>query len=380
MKVYLKLFHNHHPYYFTFINNPPEGVEYLYEKRETVYPLPPRKSSMLSDFKYKVVIPIYKQFPPLYYVRAPKSAKLIHATSNVLLLNNKPWVVDTEAVNGFVNFNIPSYNSSLHHRIIRRILERDSCRRVLPWSKAASDSVFNLLKSGKVHKKSTVVYPTVPVAKKAAQKPGSKFRFLFIGGRFFRKGGRETLEAFSKLKRKLDCSLTFISNTPDEYVQKYKGMVSFMPPKLTPLQIMDLMAEHHALVFPTYMDTYGMVLLEAMSTGLPVISSKLFCIPEIVEKDTGVLLEPPVKWHTENMIFDYRKFPTYEAFVNYIQKHRFEKFSEELSESMYRLADDSDAWKSYSTTAKEKINSGKFSIKQRNKRLGEIYAESVGEG
>ena len=377
MKVYLKLFHNHHPYYFTFINNPPEGVEYLYEKRETVYPLPPRKSSLLSDFKYKVVIPVYKQFPPLYYVRAPESARLIHATSNVLLMNRKPWVVDTEAVNGFVNFNIPSYNSPFHHRIIRSILERDSCRRVLPWSKAASDSVFNLLKSEKVRRKSTVVYPTVPAAKKVAQKPGSKFKFLFIGGRFFRKGGRETLEAFSKLRGKLDCSLTFISNTPEEYVQKYKEDVSFMPPRLSPLQVMELMAEHHALVFPTYMDTYGMVLLEAMSAGLPVISSKLFCIPEIVENDTGVLLDPPVKWHTDDMVFDYRKFPSYEAFVDYIRARRFEKFSEELSGSMLRLAEDSGAWKKYSEAAKEKINSGRFSIRQRNKTLGEVYRESV---
>lgn len=67
----------------------------------------------------------------------------------------------------------------------------------------------------------------------------------------------------------------------------YKGV-------LLPKNVSTILAEYDALVFPTFYDGEGYpgVILEAYCEGLPVITTKWRCIPEIVDKSCGILIEP----------------------------------------------------------------------------------------
>lgn len=48
-----------------------------------------------------------------------------------------------------------------------------------------------------------------------------------------------------------------------------------------------------AMIFPSYNECFPMVLLEAMKHALPVISTRIAAIPDIVEDgNTGILVEP----------------------------------------------------------------------------------------
>jgi glycosyltransferase involved in cell wall biosynthesis len=54
-----------------------------------------------------------------------------------------------------------------------------------------------------------------------------------------------------------------------------------------------LLARTSVLAFPTEMDAFGYAAIEAMAAGVPVVATRLFALPEIVEDGvTGLLVAP----------------------------------------------------------------------------------------
>ena len=95
------------------------------------------------------------------------------------------------------------------------------------------------------------------------------------------------------------------------------------------------------LIHPTYVDTFGVVVLEAIAHGLGIISTDLYALPEMVyDGVNGIILDAPISiWdgyipskHYKNLsnIIDYiNSFDTY-SFENELEKSIL-KFSENIS-------------------------------------------------
>jgi len=108
-----------------------------------------------------------------------------------------------------------------------------------------------------------------------------------MGGDFNRKGGQFLLEAFRRhLIKDWDLHIVTQSDLQEESgVSVYRGITHGSAAWLERWQNADV------FVFPSALETFGIVLLEAIAFGVPVISSQAGAANEILNKGkAGILL------------------------------------------------------------------------------------------
>ena len=119
------------------------------------------------------------------------------------------------------------------------------------------------------------------------------FRFLFAGLVSARKGIPLLLQSWKTLAPKNaelwivgPVSPTAPSNWLDGTRTKFLGKVSNT-------KLASIMAESDVFVFPSYFEGFALVLLEAMASGLPVITTTATAGPDIISHDQdGWIIEP----------------------------------------------------------------------------------------
>ena len=116
---------------------------------------------------------------------------------------------------------------------------------------------------------------------------------LFIGNIIKRKNIATILDAKKLLKE--DCTLLVVGDGP---------LINSLKSKVESEKISDVIftgarndIEHiipssNLLILPSYSESFGLVLIEALSCGKPVIGSNVGGIKEIITEDVGLLVEP----------------------------------------------------------------------------------------
>jgi glycosyltransferase involved in cell wall biosynthesis len=131
------------------------------------------------------------------------------------------------------------------------------------------------------------LWPRPTVGARTEARRGRVPRLLFVGGDFARKGGEVLLEAF---RGGLDerCELHVVTQSQlhtSRNLHVYNGV--------TPNSevLVRLYAEADAFVFPSLADCAPLSVPEAMGAALPVISTRVGAIPEMVtDGETGLLV------------------------------------------------------------------------------------------
>jgi len=129
-----------------------------------------------------------------------------------------------------------------------------------------------------------------PVFHKTSRYP---MRLLFVGGDFARKGGEILLQAF-RTKLHETCVLDIVTKdeyvaqvtAEDERIQVHTGQFNNSP------RLKELFANVDIFVFPTQADCYGLVIMEAMASGLPIIATDVGAVREQVQPEINGLLIP----------------------------------------------------------------------------------------
>lgn len=116
---------------------------------------------------------------------------------------------------------------------------------------------------------------------------------LFIGVDWFRKGGDILLRAFERVSLKIPNSRLLMLTQGDIPADFSLHNVEIVRPSWDREKIIDLYRQANVFVLPSRLETWGDVLLEAMSFGLPCIGVYGEAMEEIIEDEhTGLLIAP----------------------------------------------------------------------------------------
>jgi len=354
-----------HPQFKEIINYPPKGVRYIFKE-------PKGDHNSVSRRKFRAIFAKLHEtgIPRMTYITNSDKYDLIHSTRGILPLNKIPWIVDIESGAAFSGLSWKNLQKPLMQKIIRKLLLSPHCKKIIPQSDAAKKSMLeNLDCSGFEHKIETVYLAWHTT--KFKREESDKIRISFIGRDFYVKGGQDLHEAFKILNKKY----------PGKLELKYKGLVPknkrLKLPNVKYLENIPDTKKFYEVIFrdcdiyvqPTIVDSFGVSILEAMSTGLPIVCTDDFTLPELVKDGyNGFLVKSPVHW------YDYRfDNKGYEKLALRVHLETVR----ELVKKMSILIEDPKLRKIMGRNSFNLVETGKFSIKERNKKLKRIYEEAL---
>jgi glycosyltransferase involved in cell wall biosynthesis len=132
-----------------------------------------------------------------------------------------------------------------------------------------------------------------------------KVRFIYAGGCSIRKGIPVLLEAWEKAQlREAELTLVGSWQLAVERLKQLPRGVRFVGP-VGPEKLRELYRESDVFVFPSFFEGFGLVILEAMACGLPVIASDRSAGPDVLDDSCGRVVAPG---HLEQLIEALRWF------------------------------------------------------------------------
>lgn len=286
---------------------------------------------------------------------------LIHCAHCLSKNKDKPWVADVETVRQFwIAMQVPKNKQE-----VKDILSRKNCKKILPWTQAGANEIIKEFPG--IKDKVEVVYPAVS-ASKIKKKKHKEINLLFVGRYFYNKGGFHALEVMDNLtKRYENVRGIVVSEVPQEIKIRYSKNDKIKFYELMPQEKLfrEIFSISDIFIYPGYTDTFGFSLIEVMSEGIPVVTVDKDERKEIVEEGrTGFIVDSDLQ-------IDPLKFSK-------IEKGPLkEKILKEMTEKTSKLIEDKRLREKMSKNCINEIKNGKFSIKERNKKLRKIYEEAL---
>ena len=210
-----------------------------------------------------------------------------------------PFIVGLVSPYALTGYNLKAM--PLYRRVLERALGHPRCVEIRCMSKACRETVRALF-GDRIHEKAQVHYPRLHSPRRAGDgvpTSGPHCRFLFVATQFEIKGGAALLSAFRRVQEQAPTTrLDIVSHVPAarrEDITRCSG-VTVHEATFTREEIRDrFLRQSDVLVHPTYVDSFSMVVLEALSEGVAVIATDVYAIREMVHDGVnGVLLQPPL--------------------------------------------------------------------------------------
>jgi glycosyltransferase involved in cell wall biosynthesis len=288
-----------------------------------------------------------------------KHADLFH-TYNSVVANHRPWVIEVESY-------LPRYKPMRESHPLfkwgqRRLASADCKALIFTSEHTLAMNRDKLVAIGVDPAKMQVIYRAVEQYKPAERDPGS-FTILFAGNGFYRKGGIELLKSFQRLNRP-EARLVIVSTLEVDWgVIPLQADIAFAErtiaadPRITLYRglghaaLLQQMRRADVFASTTFADPFNNTVLEAMGSQLPVISSRISSIPEIVQDGrNGWLLD--------------------------VAERSSDEIAEELAQRLRALMDDRALLQRMGAESLAVVR-GKFDIRVRNAALVKLYDKAL---
>ena len=249
------------------------------------------RETALSRFRVS-----WKQKLPLLNLKLrPRDAgdAVVYAWGAVI--SSGPFIVELDNPYALTGYNLRAMG--MYRGLLRRILLSKRCVAIVCISEACRQTLRALF-GDDVAARARVRYPLMERKVERIETGEAETRFLFIGTQFEIKGGAALLRAFASVaKNHPSISLDVITHLPAEFQPLVETCpaIRMHAARYSRDEVFErFMRRAHVLIHPTYVDSFGMVVLEALAHGLAVIATDVYALPEmVIDGVNGVLIHPP---------------------------------------------------------------------------------------
>lgn len=295
------------------------------------------------------------------------------------IFNRFPFVVEIDNVSVLAYYKLGLLK--VLKPLIKRILKSKWCRHIICISEASRMGLINYFDDNLIASKSSVVYPYVD-RPKITKRVSKTARFLFISSNFYLKGGKEVAKAFFELEKKHpDIHLTIITKLneidPDlRLTLERNKKVTLLEANIDKSVLFEkYYSNADVFVLPTYQDSFGLVFLEALAAGLPIITTRMAATSEMVENGkNGFLCESPIPYFTKEFLPNPAWWEVDKAL--YAKTRDFPQIEKFLKEKMEEFIKNPKLKESMSKESLRIVNN-RFSEEKRLLTLGTILHKSV---
>jgi glycosyltransferase involved in cell wall biosynthesis len=265
--------HYHHGFHEPMITYPPPHVSFLPGRIHFIF-----EKEMNADIKDKRS----REVLMLGYMEGKAD---ILFSPHTLLINKQPWIIDIEHVLWFFeNEYIPEKDHTFipfwKLNIAKYFLSSPYCKAILCRSKEAIKSVEKIFQDETTIVSKCIYFP--PVQPKRIKhvhiNTSSSLSLLFVVSsyaNYYRKGGDIALTVFRTLKKRYPTlTLIYVGQLPPlslwDRSNKIPGLIHMN--NITHNDIIHkILPSIDILLFPSRLDTFGTIVLEAMSLGKSVV-------------------------------------------------------------------------------------------------------------